>query len=271
MNGEEQQKRVQDNVAIFVDYDNVYWTLMKNYKHDPDHEDPEKNLFIKLWKRYGKDNVRTFRVYADFQKIRTSLTSLQQKRIQIRHVYSNGERKNSSDIELCIDAIETTYRDSTITCYVFVTADSDMIPILSRMMYKGKRVELFYIKDAAPKYVDITSYAHYSEDLLDFLNVEREVKHNLDDFIEEALKYIDEWHKNNGNYPNKFLGRKWLSEGLIDKLVIPPDVCAELIDKLKLDGYIVEEPKRLDNGKERIEFRLTSKAYDLLYHHSLSR
>lgn len=118
-----------ENVAIFVDYDNVYWTLMNNYSHDPNHEDPTKNLFVKLWERYGQSHVRTFRAYADFEKVRTELTRLQKKRVQIRHVYSNGKdgdhRKNSSDIELCIDAIEHTYKDPSVTCYVFVTADSE--------------------------------------------------------------------------------------------------------------------------------------------------
>lgn len=143
------KKNKLDNVAIFVDYDNVYWTLMNNYSHDPNHDDPSKNLFHKLWSRYGQDKVRTFRAYADFEKIKTQLTSLQKKRIQIRHVYSNGKegdkRKNSSDIELCIDAIEHTYKDPNVSCYVFVTADSDMIPIISRMTYKSKQVELFFI------------------------------------------------------------------------------------------------------------------------------
>lgn len=84
-------KNLMENVAIFVDYDNVYWTLKKYFNHDPDNEDPEKNLFNCLWKRYGQDHVRNFRVYADFQQIRTSLTNLQKKRVQIRHVYSNGK------------------------------------------------------------------------------------------------------------------------------------------------------------------------------------
>ena len=112
-------KDIMGNVAIFVDYDNIYWTLQNNYAHDPDSTDTTKNLFDSLWRRYGNDNVRTFRAYADFQKIKTSLTSLQKKRVQIRHVYSNDKqgdhRKNSSDIELCIDAIESTYKDPNIT------------------------------------------------------------------------------------------------------------------------------------------------------------
>jgi uncharacterized LabA/DUF88 family protein len=202
------KKNKLDNVAIFVDYDNVYWTLMNNYNHDPNHEEDDKNLFVQLWKRYGQENVRTFRAYADFEKIKTHLTSLQKKRIQIRHVYSNGKegdfRKNSSDIELCIDAIEHTYKDPNVTCYVFVTADSDMIPIISRMTYKSKQVELFYLSKSSPKHIDITSYANYSEDLLSFLNVNVKT-FDINDYVLQALNLIQEWHDKHSE-DNLYLG-----------------------------------------------------------------
>jgi len=246
------QESKKNNVAIFVDYDNVYWTLKKHYNHDPDHENPEKNLFNRLWEKYGKDYVRNFRVYADFQQIRTSLTSLQKNRIQIRHVYSNGKegenRKNSSDIELCIDAIESTYKDPNITCYVFVTADSDMIPILSRMMYKGKHVELYYLSDAAPKYVDMSSYAHHCEDLIDFLKIEK-ISYNINDFIIPALNIINQWEQK-FRTSDKFLGTTWLKRMLSENLALPELKASDLIEKLQLENLIEDSKKILSDGEK---------------------
>lgn len=260
-------KNLLENVAIFVDYDNVYWTLKKYFNHDPDHEDPQKNLFIRLWEKYGQDHVRTFRVYADFEKVKTSLTNLQKKRIQIRHVYSKDKdseyRKNSSDIELCIDAIESTYKDPNITCYVFVTADSDMIPILSRMMYKGKRVELYYLEEAAPKYVDINTYVHYSEDLTHFLNIEK-VSYNPDDFIIQALVLIQEWehkYKDDGDY---YLGSSWLKNHMAENLGIPEIVASEIIERLKTEEYIFDGMKILSNGQRKTSITLADKAKKFL-------
>ncbi len=259
-------KNLLDNVAIFVDYDNVYWTLKKHFNHDPDHDNPEKNLFNCLWNRYGQDHVRTFRVYADFQQIRTSLTSLQKNRVQIRHVYSNGKegenRKNSSDIELCIDAIENTYKDSSISCYVFVTADSDMIPILSRMMYKGKRVELFYLSEAAPKYVDMSTYVHHCEDLIDFLNVERK-KYEIEDFIIPALKTINEWESKFGS-TNRFLGMNWLKGDLSQKLGLPENIASNLIEKLQLDELIIDTKKNIGNGQNKSSISVSKLGKELL-------
>ncbi|WP_240941930.1 NYN domain-containing protein [Paenibacillus sp. HB172176] len=259
------KKNKLDNVAIFVDYDNVYWTLMNNYSHDPNHEDQKKNLFHQLWRKYGQENVRTFRAYADFEKIKTQLTSLQKKRIQIRHVYSNGKdgdhRKNSSDIELCIDAIEHTYKDPNTTCYVFVTADSDMIPVISRMTYKSKQVELYYLSDSAPKHIDITSFANNSYNLLDFLNVEAK-DYNIDDYVLDALKDIKDWHVAYKD-SNLFLGARWLRDNYVSKYGITANVASQLIEKLKVEMLISEGTKKVAD-KIKPSLILTDKGTSLL-------
>lgn len=239
-----------ENVAIFVDYDNVYWSLMKNHNHNPDHDDKTKNLFEQLWTKYGRDNIRTFRVYADFEKIDTNLTSLQKKRLQIRHVYSNGkdgtENKNSSDIELSIDAIETTYKDDTIKRYVFVTADSDMVPVLSRMMYKGKNVDLYYLSKAISPKLDLDNYVHYSEKLEDFLSIEIQ-EYDIKDYILSGLKFIKSWQTRNAG-KNKFLGKKWLKDDLQKELAIPGNTVSDLIEYLLAQEFIFEDRKNIGDG-----------------------
>ncbi|MCC9090625.1 NYN domain-containing protein [Bacillus pumilus] len=253
-NRELNSERVLENVAIFIDYDNVYWSLLNNYNHNPDHELPEKNLFHKLWEEYGQDYVRTFRVYADFEKIKSNLTRLQHKRVQIRHVYSNGKdgdsRKNASDIELCIDAIENTYKDPSISCYVFVTADSDMIPIMSRLMYKGKRVELFSLAKSAPKYIKMNQYAHKTEDLVQFLNIE-EREHDRSEISSKILTVITEWHDRYGKSSDRYLGTSWLKTDLIRKLGVPADLISELLEELKQEGFIEEQIKLIEKGPEK--------------------
>ncbi len=243
----------KDNVAIFVDYDNVFWTLMNRYRHDPDHEESDRNLFERLWEFYGKDNVRLYRAYADFEQVDANLTSLQKKRIQIRHVYANGKNedkaKNASDIELSIDAMETCYSDPNITCYVFVTADSDMIPIMSRMLYRGKHVELYYVEDAIAKHTDIRNYAHESYDLLDFLRVDVSPK-NPSDYLQDAVVYISEWHAQPAN-KTKNLGPKWLRDGLADYLSIPSNTASQVIELLHRYNIIREELRTNEFGTHK--------------------
>ncbi|WP_253725741.1 NYN domain-containing protein [Brevibacillus borstelensis] len=231
-----------DNVAIFVDYDNIYWTLT-NYQHHPDHEDPQKNLFFRLWELYGRDNIRVFKAYADYEQVKNDLTRLQHKRIQVRHVYANGKtenkRKNSSDIELCIDAIETTYKDPNITCFVFVTADSDMIPIMSRLMYKGKRVELFYIDSSAPKHTDITNFCHKAYNLMDFLNVE--IKSiSYEKYIGPGILAVQRWHEKHVNRPDVFLGKLFMKNSFISDLQLTPQHASRLVDLFIGEKLVIE-------------------------------
>ena len=247
-----------NDVAIFVDYDNVYWTLLNQHNYDADSNDSEKNLFDKLWSKYGRDNIRAFRVYADYEKVSTSMTSLQKKRLQIRHVYSNGKdgpsRKNSSDIELSIDAIETTYKDPKINHYIFVTADSDMIPVLSRMMYKGKRVELYYLGSATSDQFDISSYVHDSTDLAEFLNIEIK-KYEVRDFVLGSLTFIKNWQTRNQE-KGKTLGKTWLKSDLIKEHDIPGDTASELIEHLYAEEYIFDDKKEV-NGVSRANINVT--------------
>lgn len=235
-----------DNVAIFVDYDNIYWTLSKGYMHDPDCDDRSKNLFEKLTDTYNRDNIRVFKAYADYEQIKSNLTSLQKKRIQIRHVYANGKkeqgRKNSSDIELCLDAIELCNENPNISCFVFVTADSDMIPIMSRLMYKGKRVELYSISSATSKQFDMNRYAHQHVDLLDFLGIEAK-EYDLDTLIEPALKAIKGWNDKFETDNSKFLGDPALKDLFQKELGIPQDTGSQLIERLEVEKLIEKQPK----------------------------
>ncbi|MGO0063117.1 NYN domain-containing protein [Brevibacillus fluminis] len=240
------QSSMYDNVAIFVDYDNVYWTLTKGYMHDPDCSDESKNLFEKLTATYNRDNIRVFKAYADYEQIKSNLTSLQKKRIQIRHVYANGKkeqgRKNSSDIELCLDAIELCNENPNISCFVFVTADSDMIPIMSRLMYKGKRVELYSISSATSKQFDMNRYAHHYVDLLDFLGIEAK-EYDLDSLIEPALKAIKGWTDKFITDNSKFLGDPALKDLFQKELGIPQDTGSQLIERLEVEKLIEKQPK----------------------------
>lgn len=251
-----------ENVAIFVDYDNVYWTLMNNFSHDPDNDEANKNLFLRLWERYGQNHVRSFRAYADYEAVKTNLTSLQKKRVQIRHVYSNDKegdrRKNSSDIELCIDAIESTYKDKSISCYVFVTADSDMIPIISRLRYKGKRVELFYLSKAAPQHINMPSFADFSMDLLEFLNVEVK-QYPIEDLILPSLAIIAEWETKFGSSDDRYLGAPWLKDQFVKRIGIPSNISSELIERLRIDELIFDGKKEVKGMGVKPSISLTKK------------
>lgn len=236
------------NVGIFVDFDNIYYGL-RDFAINLN--DENFCIFKMLNDIYEKDRIRTMRAYADFDQVNgIKLKSLQEKRVQIRNVYGNGReekyRKNASDIELSIDAIETYYKNQNIDTYVFVTADSDMIPIMSRMIYKGKKVHLYYIDENKSQYQNITNYAHLSEDILTIFNISLKRK-NPEYWLDDVMNVINQWYNNPKN-KNKLLGGKWLNQELQEKLFMSHNLASNVIQYLEENEYI-KKVSRVSNDK----------------------
>lgn len=228
------------NVGIFVDFDNVYHSLRD---FGIGFEDLKYNLFDFIWELYNKENVRTLRAYADYDQLdNIKLRNLQIKRVQVKQVYGNGQgekhRKNASDIELSVDAVESLYVEgSNIDTYVFITADSDMIPIMSRMIYKGKNVHLYYMSTNTSQYQDITDYAHFSQDLNKIFTFD--LNRNSPEYWVDFMKsHIRGWYSDHRN-KSKLYGLKWILDDL-KKLKLSYKLITSIIKYMEEDGSLVK-------------------------------
>ena len=214
----EQCNSTSENVGIFVDFDNIYYSL-KEYGVNP--EAPEYCVFSLMERIYSINKIRTLRAYADYDQVGVSLKHLQEMRVQIKNVYGNGleeeYRKNASDIELSVDALEIYYRSPEIDTFVFLTSDSDMIPIMSRLTYKGKHIHLFCIDDHTSHYQDISRFCHFKCDLLTLFA----------------------WYSVRKN-SDMMLGGKWLNRLLCEKLQISSRAASRIITYLK-DNNLIRE------------------------------
>lgn len=225
------------NVCILIDYDNLFHTL-KRYAIDVTDEQYDVCKFFN--QTYGIDKIRSFRAYADFDQVDVSLRKLQEQRVQIRNVYGNNRedkyRKNASDIELSIDAIEFTYRDPNIDTYVIVTSDSDMIPIMSRLKYKGKTVHLYYTSQNTSQTVQLDHCCDYSCDLLKLFKVDI-AKGNPEYWFDEVIKRIEKWYQENTN-PNRYYGFTWLRKDLSETCHISERYAGEIINSM-IDNKLI--------------------------------
>lgn len=135
-----------ENIAIFIDYDNVYVTL-ENY-YDTEAVTYTSEIIKKIKERYSDNKISVFKAFADFQKINPVLTQLQMIQVELRHVYStnqdNPNRKNASDIALVIDVMKTLFNKKDIDRFVLVSSDSDMLPLINEIKYHGKEVDVIY-------------------------------------------------------------------------------------------------------------------------------
>lgn len=251
------------NVGIFIDFDNIFYTL-KDY--GVNFEEDNECIFSLINSIYGKERIRTLRAYADFDQVKMSLRKLQTKRVQIRNVYGNGKseenRKNASDIELCIDAIETYYKDSSIDTFVFFTSDSDMIPIMSRLVYKGKQVHLYYVNGHTSQYAETVDYTDFSYDLLKLLEID-ENRAAPEFWKDKALNVIDAWHnqlKNRG----KNLGGSWLNTELQNNIFVSTSLASKIMGYLTTEGYVIEENysyKNIGNIKQADALKILADWY----------
>lgn len=233
------QVRKTNNVYILIDYDNLYHT-MKRYAIDV--TDEEYNICKFFNTVYGTDKIRSFRAYADFDQVKISLRKLQEQRVQIRNVYGNNRddkyRKNASDIELSIDAIESTYKESNIDTYVIVTSDSDMIPIMSRLKYKAKTIHLYYTSQNTSQITHFDTYCDFSCDLLQLFNID--LKRGEPEYWFDDIKtIISDWYTQKNN-SNKLYGFTWLKDDVANKLNISDNYAYEILN-IMIDMNIINK------------------------------
>lgn len=181
------------NVAIFLDYDNIFIMLEKYYGGKIDYS---VEIIKKIKERFDKDKILTLKAFCDFQKISPVLTELQKNQVELRHVYSTGKgenRKNASDIALAIDVIKNVYNKENVDTYVLASCDSDMIPLVSELSYRGKDVVVIYSKIGTKQeyktYLDEWKVSNYTiEELLgisEYIEItDAEIKENLKVILE---------------------------------------------------------------------------------------
>lgn len=223
--------RTTQNVCIYIDYDNLYWTTKQ---HGIDITSNRYNICEMFSKLYGNSRIRDYRVYADFDKLKIDLRSIQIQRAKIMNVFGNNRidkhRKNASDIELCIDITENMFTNPSIDTYVIVTSDSDMIPIINKLKYHEKIVHLYYMKMYSSKDTPLDIYCDFSCDIAELLNIKsmKDEQNKLFDVIQEMVINFYKDERNNG----KTYGFNWLKRDIVENCNVSEDYATELINHM---------------------------------------
>jgi len=129
--------------AVFVDFENVYYTLANSTVPSADTPLDQAiellaNLRPHLRDAFGS-TLAVGRAYGDFDRIGGAQGQLQLLGFNPRFMVATS-RKNSSDILLSIDAIETLLTRPELDMFVIVGGDRDYLPIVLRMRELLKRV-----------------------------------------------------------------------------------------------------------------------------------
>jgi uncharacterized LabA/DUF88 family protein len=136
-------------VALFIDYENIHWTMVREY-----HLEPQISKFIAVLKGKAETlgRVSYIAAYADFDNVdfQGLQSEFQRNNAETRHVFSktyqDTTRKNAADIEMSLDAQEMSWTKTDIDTFVLVCGDRDFIPVVKRLQQRGKSVHVIGLR-----------------------------------------------------------------------------------------------------------------------------
>lgn len=152
------------NTVVFLDYENVYWSMKQQYGTVPDTDRLIQSIRQLCEEKHGGP-VCLMQAYADFDhdEFRGLLSELQRRTVEPRHVFSknyeDGTRKNAADIEMSLDALEMMYNRPDIDAFVLVCGDRDMIQVIRKLRSRGKTVHVVAVEKTMSK--DVMSFVNY--------------------------------------------------------------------------------------------------------------
>lgn len=138
---EDKQIKVPTNVAVFIDYENVYKALLKektNVLH--------LAFFEKLreWCTEHQRRVVRIVVYCNFDN--TDLhESFHQSVLQsygVETVHTSNQGKNYADLKMTIDVLTSMYSNNNIDEFFIMSNDKDMTPLLNTIRENKRNVAI---------------------------------------------------------------------------------------------------------------------------------
>lgn len=191
-----------DRTLVFVDLDNIYRGMLENYGVQPTDKNQDGNDLFDIIKKNENDNgnqIEEIFTYADFKYIGDTRykTSLEERGIQTIDVYSSNShitRKNASDIQLSIEAVDCACSYDDVKNYVIVSSDSDMIPIVNYLKLKRhKKVALYVLAKQTNIEIlkSIPNNGFYKiEDVLNLKQPNSLIEEDIEKYIPIFIKYI---------------------------------------------------------------------------------
>ncbi len=140
------------DVAVFIDFENVYVSVRDKLDVNP-------NFEIIMDRVADLGRVVIARAYADWYRYPRVTSALYANGIEPMYVptyYYDRDLgrtgraiKNSVDMNLCIDAMKTLYTNPNIAKFVLATGDRDFIPLVNAIRQHGKEVIIIGVGGAA--------------------------------------------------------------------------------------------------------------------------
>jgi len=141
-------------VAIFVDYENVYWGLINQYNFKPQ----LPHLISLILKELAKDgNLLIKNAYADWERMEFHGAQSTFKKAGVEPAFTLSKKtvkgavsvwKETADATLMLDAQQIMYERPEIDEFVLVTGDRGCLDLIHRLASRSKRVKICALESA---------------------------------------------------------------------------------------------------------------------------
>lgn len=183
--------RETGKVAIFVDYENLFYSMHNKYQAQPDPMD-----FISIAREYGQ--IISARAYGDFEKnhyIKNEVPKLRAASFEVVHTRTEvvgGKEKSYTDFKIVEDLFVFKEENRDVAIIILATGDGHFSNIVARLKIRdGRRVIVVGVRGSISRELQM---AAGKDDVIEITGISYEVDlEDLKRFIagqEERYRYL---------------------------------------------------------------------------------
>lgn len=171
------------NVALFIDYENVYKNLLEENRNVIRDGFFEK---IREWCKQNNRRLVKIAVYCNYdnEDLHESYHQSLLQSYGVESIHTSNQGKNFADLQITIDVLTAMHLNDNIDEFFIMSNDKDMTPLLNNIRYNKRKVSVVTVGD---KYNDaICSFSDAQIKYEDIIKTG--VQHTYIDTLEEKIK-----------------------------------------------------------------------------------
>lgn len=171
------------NVALFIDYENVYKNLLEENRNVIRDGFFEK---IREWCRKNNRRLVKIAVYCNYdnEDLHESYHQSLLQSYGVESIHTSNQGKNFADLQITIDVLTAMYLNDNIDEFFIMSNDKDMTPLLNSIRYNKRKVSIVTVGN---KYND--AICSFSDEQIKYEDViQIELEHSYIDTLEEKIE-----------------------------------------------------------------------------------
>ncbi len=129
------ERQSQNTIAVFIDFENLYYSSLNNYG-----EAPDLMIIRNLCEKKG--GIASIQAFGDWVRFNDQIDGLQTSGIQPVFTPLSRTEKSSADTFICVSAMKLFMQNENINTLILVSGDRDFIPLLNELRSLGKSTYL---------------------------------------------------------------------------------------------------------------------------------